>query len=463
FSTPFGWNGCDNLLVDICFDNSAFTAGGAVRVYNAGYQTTSYEYMDHGDERPVEVGCTMPNYHDHFSNSRPQMRLTIVPGSGPVPTQVGSTASANGTIPAAPSCTNWSGTWCAGSGTHSVLSLTNGVNYTVENLGTAACGTAMSTAYMQAWGTGATCAGYSPVSSVGTNTVTFNANTSGNHRINVTSNSACGTPNTCGGATGHDFTGQSAVLRYRQNTTVTNTTSTAGICSGGTLPLTYTLGGAHNNPTVNWSIVSGGGVISGSTYDPGTYTGSVTIRAEVGYCSSDVSFTVGSPSTAPTSVTGGGTYCQGNQVTLTQSGGALVSGAHYEWFSGSCGSTVIGTGPSINVSPGSGTTYYVRASSSGGCPASTCASTSVTVPNPSGFLSIDGESATCVVSENGWVHFYNSVSGRLLCAINSHGQNLGNVTATSYVQVAPFEIDACAIPTAQNRTAVLGRRWVITP
>lgn len=107
------------------------------------------------------------------------------------------------------------------------------------------------------------------------------------------------------------------------------------------------------------------------------------------------------------------------------------------------------------------TDYYTRKIDD--CGATSCVSTTVSFPPVSGFLSINGESATCVVDENGWVHFYNQTSGRLLCAINSFGQNLGTVSATSYVQTSPFQVDDCVYSQPEYNTAVLGRRWVITP
>lgn len=173
--------------------------------------------------------------------------------------------------------------------------------------------------------------------------------------------------------------------------------------------------------------------------------------------------TVDAPSTAPAGIIGGGTYCPGNDVTLTLNGGALGTNSSWEWYQGSCGSAVINTGTSHTITTETTATYYVRATASPGCPATPCVSTTVNYPPASGFLSVNGESATCVVDENGWVHFYNQTSGRLLCAINSYGQNLGTVTATSYVQTAPFEVDACLYPQPEYNTATLGRRWVITP
>jgi hypothetical protein len=78
-------------------------------------------------------------------------------------------------------------------------------------------------------------------------------------------------------------------------------------------------------------------------------------------------------------------------------------------------------------------------------------------------LSIDGSTLTCKI--NGGTNFYDFLdnNGRLIASVNPQGNNLGDVTMTSYVQLAPFQIDACTNPQPQFNTAVLGRRWVITP
>ncbi|MBD3637844.1 MAG: gliding motility-associated C-terminal domain-containing protein [Crocinitomicaceae bacterium] len=85
----------------------------------------------------------------------------------------------------------------------------------------------------------------------------------------------------------------------------------------------------------------------------------------------------GSTATAPTSVSGTTTICSGNSTTLTQVGGSLGAGDSYQWYSGSCGGTPVGSGASVVVSPGSNTTYFVRVE--GPCGITTCASVSVTV------------------------------------------------------------------------------------
>ena len=70
--------------------------------------------------------------------------------------------------------------------------------------------------------------------------------------------------------------------------------------------------------------------------------------------------------------------CYGDDATLSITAGNLNEATQWEWFSGSCNGTSIGTGTSLTVSPTSTTTYY--AIGTGGCAGSTCGSVSVTVP-----------------------------------------------------------------------------------
>ncbi len=189
-----------------------------------------------------------------------------------------------------------------------------------------------------------------------------------------------------------------------------------------------------------------------------------TLTASSNGCSStdQVTVTSSGSTAAPTSVTGGAVVCVGNSVTLTANGGTLVGSANYEWFTGSCGATPAGTGVSIAVSPTATTTYYVRTSAVGSCAATSCVNGIVTLPTTGIVLANDNESATCVVTENNFIHFYHS-SGRLLASINSNGQNLGNVSVTSYLEGSPMGVQSCIDASPSAMTAVLARHWVITP
>lgn len=174
----------------------------------------------------------------------------------------------------------------------------------------------------------------------------------------------------------------SPILTYKQNTTINNTTSTASICDDGTKPLTYTLGGAHNNPSVAWSVVggTGNGSISGNTFTA-TSPGTVTIRGRVGVCSDDVTFTVLAKSSGPSSLSASSTtICPGDNVTLTANSGSLGAGATYRWYTGgSCSGSPFQTtsSNSVTVSPSSTTTYSVQIV--GTCNTTTCRSRTITV------------------------------------------------------------------------------------
>ncbi|MBL7796213.1 MAG: hypothetical protein JNJ90_06900, partial [Saprospiraceae bacterium] len=77
--------------------------------------------------------------------------------------------------------------------------------------------------------------------------------------------------------------------------------------------------------------------------------------------------------------------CSGGTITLSIASGSLNGAADWQWYTGTCGGTSVGSGSSINVSPSSNTTYYVRGE--GGClisPGSCANSTINVVAQPSG-------------------------------------------------------------------------------
>lgn len=195
-----------------------------------------------------------------------------------------------------------------------------------------------------------------------------------------------------------------------------------------------------------------------------TSTTTYTLTATSNGCSAsdDIVVTVDQPSTAATGITGTGSGCLGTTSTLSVQGGSLSGSSNWEWYEGSCGGTVVGTGNSITVTPGASTTYYVAATANGACPATACVSGTITLPTPSNVLSGNNITATCTVNQNGYIHLLDS-NGDLVASINSNGQNLGTVTATSYIEGTPLLVESCGNPgNVMMMTSVMDRHWVIT-
>ncbi len=155
------------------------------------------------------------------------------------------------------------------------------------------------------------------------------------------------------------------------------------IC-GGSSTLTEIGGSLGVGASYRWYTGGCGGTFVGSGSSISVSPSSTTtyyVRAE-GTCNNtpcqQVTVNVSSSSSAPSSASASpSSICNGGTTTLTQNGGSLGTGASYLWYSGACGGTFAGSGSSINVSPGSTTTYYVLAS--GTCNTTACAPVNVTV------------------------------------------------------------------------------------
>ena len=97
--------------------------------------------------------------------------------------------------------------------------------------------------------------------------------------------------------------------------------------------------------------------------------------------------TVNSKSTAPTGINAStATVCSGGEVTLSQNGGTLGTGATWQWFTDAActqpaSGTPSGDGSQITVKPASTITYYLQAV--GTCNTTTAVSKTVTVSSPS--------------------------------------------------------------------------------
>jgi hypothetical protein len=167
------------------------------------------------------------------------------------------------------------------------------------------------------------------------------------------------------------------------STAPTGATGITSICSGGSTTLTVDGGIKGTGAVTEWFTGSCGGTLIG-TGDAITVSPTTTTTYYVRYrgdCNTTdcaaVTVTVSTSSTAPTGATGITSICSGGSTTLTVDGGIKGTGAVTEWFTGSCGGTLIGTGDAITVSPTSTTTYYIRYN--GDCNATSCATVTVTV------------------------------------------------------------------------------------
>lgn len=147
--------------------------------------------------------------------------------------------------------------------------------------------------------------------------------------------------------------------------TANNTTSTAAICEGNTKALTGTPSGG------TWSIVSGGGSITGSTYTAPSVASntSVIIKYRIpasGPCPADsanVTFTV-TNSVPVTNTTNTSAICETGTKSLT----GTPSGGTWSIVSG--GGSITGTTYNPpNISSNTTVTVKYRVNGSGGCPA----------------------------------------------------------------------------------------------
>ncbi|HEX7414268.1 MAG TPA: hypothetical protein VF411_09500, partial [Bacteroidia bacterium] len=159
---------------------------------------------------------------------------------------------------------------------------------------------------------------------------------------------------------------------------------TTTMCSGSTQA--YTTTGSAGATSYNWTVPAGTTINSGQ----GTTSINVTIGSTSGNICVDASnacgtsayactaITINAPSAAPTSASASpNPICPSSPTTLSVSGGSLGTGASWNWYSGSCGGTFVGTGASIVVSPAVATTYYIAAV--GTCNTTACANITVNV------------------------------------------------------------------------------------
>lgn len=137
----------------------------------------------------------------------------------------------------------------------------------------------------------------------------------------------------------------------------------------------------------------------------------------------------------------------------------------WNWYT-TCGSSAIQTGDTLDVTPSATTTYYAGVKQAV-CPAN-CSSKTITLPTISGNLSGNLESATCYISGNNPIDFFNTTTGNYIGSINPNGRS-GTITMTSYVHsfgsnpgVDDGTMYACNSPTNElYRTAFMERSFKV--
>lgn len=173
-------------------------------------------------------------------------------------------------------------------------------------------------------------------------------------------------------------------------------------CPGGSVTFSSNASGV---PTPDFQWYFNGNPITGATSS--SYTIAVATPADVGSYTVQVSNLCGTITSLPASLSllavpapatsasvSPSSYCTGTApttITLTASGG---SGSTFTWFSDSCGTSSIGTGPVLTIAaPVTTTTYFGRWSTT--CGDSSCVSATVTVtPTPTPLTSVSASTPT---------------------------------------------------------------------
>lgn len=164
------------------------------------------------------------------------------------------------------------------------------------------------------------------------------------------------------------------------------TASLNNICPGDTTQLSVSGTALPADYAWVWYTAACGAVPVGvgTTLDVAPTATTTYYVAAVGTCGSSscqsVTVTVLPGSVTPDGIiTDNNNFCIGGSANLSVDGGSLESGASWTWYENSCGgSTPIGTGSSITVTPTSTTTYYVRGEG-GTCGNTQCATISINV------------------------------------------------------------------------------------
>lgn len=90
FSSPFVWNGSDNIIVEVCFDNTSYTNNSGVHYNTLGFNANTYRFAD------SQTGCIMTA--SGVMTNRPVMLFDIATGLCIDPPTAGTTVSTSNPV-----------------------------------------------------------------------------------------------------------------------------------------------------------------------------------------------------------------------------------------------------------------------------------------------------------------------------------------------------------------------------
>jgi hypothetical protein len=211
------------------------------------------------------------------------------------------------------------------------------------------------------------------------------------------------------------------------NKSVTVTSNSSWTVSDDATWITVTPASGSNNGSLTVSVTANTvaerrGTV---TVSCGGVTKTITVIQEA-YCT---------PPWSPTSVSATQTsISSGQTIILSINGGLLNSATEWEWYTGGCGMTKIGSGETLTVSPTKTTTYYVQAKA---CDDSTiCRSVTINVstvnPNTDDFYIRNASLSTTILEPGGAVEVYCDQ-----CYTGSKtDSNMGNVFVGYYLSTS---------------------------
>jgi len=231
------------------------------------------------------------------------------------------------------------------------------------------------------WGTGAV-VGTNPIVGATSSTLTVSPSSTTTYWVQIQN-----TASPCTAAT----SGLTKVITVTQPSVAPSSVTGPDICNGNSTTLTAVGGSLGTGANYQWGTgaVVGTNPIVGATSSTltvspvATTTYWVRIENTTSPCTATTSgltkvITVSQPSVAATSANKNkNNICPGISVQLSLTGGTLGTAASWKWYTGSCGTTLAGTGSTLTVAPAVTTTYYVRAE--GTCNTTTCVAVTINV------------------------------------------------------------------------------------